>query len=170
MPIAGAPRTTMVRIASATSAALRHSTSTASTGSRRWSRKTTRSFSSLRICSGSSKRHRSACRIRPLQGGLRDREQAIRLEDPHADRGARLGRVLDEPDGECLTELLDRRDLDQPVATAELPEDGDERAVLEVDAAEFLLRRGGEPPGERRDGRTAEGHVSRGRLVRRGGG
>ena len=35
MPIAGAPRTTIVRIADATSAAVRHSTSTTSDGSRR---------------------------------------------------------------------------------------------------------------------------------------
>src|SRR5262245_41386230 len=54
MPIAGAPRTTIVRIASATSAAERHSTSTSSRGSRRWSRNTTRSSSRRKIRSGSS--------------------------------------------------------------------------------------------------------------------
>src|SRR5438477_1879439 len=56
MPIAGAPRTTIVRIASATSAAEAQRTSTTSSGSRRWSRRTTAgpSSSSRTICSGAS--------------------------------------------------------------------------------------------------------------------
>src|SRR6187551_1506808 len=51
-PIAGAPRTTIVRIAFATSCAERHSTWTSSSGRRRWSRRTTRSPSRRTISSG----------------------------------------------------------------------------------------------------------------------
>src|ERR671919_522331 len=56
MPIAGAPRTASVRIASATSAAERHSSSTSASGSLRWSRITTRSPSSRTTSSGVSSR------------------------------------------------------------------------------------------------------------------
>ena len=74
MPIAGAPRTTIVRIASATSAAVPQRSSTTSSGSRRWSRRTTAgpSSSSRTICSGSSARahdrygHRAALGSGPV--------------------------------------------------------------------------------------------------------
>src|SRR5439155_6996993 len=56
IPIAGAPRTARSRIASATSAAEPQASSTSSSGSRRWSSRTTRSSSSRRIRSGSSTR------------------------------------------------------------------------------------------------------------------
>src|SRR3954453_4111828 len=82
-PIAGAPRTASVRIASATSAGVRQTSSTSSSGSRRWSRRTTASSSSRTICSGASSAMSGVRpRTRPKRTGSRalvPRGQVLRL-------------------------------------------------------------------------------------------
>src|SRR4051794_25857697 len=75
--MAGAPRTTIVRMAAATSAAVQHSTSTSSAGSRRWSRKTTRSSSRRRIRSGSSNGLDVDAHRQAAEGGAIDREHDV---------------------------------------------------------------------------------------------
>src|SRR3954452_12422363 len=161
MPIAGAPRTTMARIASATSAAVRHSTSTTSPGRRRWSRRTTRSSSSRRICSGSSKGHRRVRRVRLLEVRLRGGQQAKRLEDRHALDRAGGGAALAEAHGERAAALCERGDGDAAVLAAERAEHGDERVAREVGAAKRRRAALSGPGGPRRRRRPVERDVAR---------
>src|SRR5258708_1845699 len=142
MPIAGAPRTTIVLIASATSSAVRHSTSTSSSGSLRWSRNTTRSSSRRRIRSGASKHGLRAGRVRPPERCLRHGEQAVGLEERHALDRAWCERAEHHRDDEPRAVLDDRGDGNAVILAAELPEDRDGRAAGEVDPGERRSARG----------------------------
>src|SRR6478672_1136111 len=141
-PIAGAPRTTIVRIASATSAADRHSTSTSSSGSRRWSRSTTASPSSRRIRSGSSKTHDDPRGKRPAELGPPERREKKRRIQRLAFHNARRKRVEGEPNRERLACARDAGDPHALAAAPPVAEDAKRDATAVIELQDRLPGRG----------------------------
>src|SRR6266404_4780807 len=141
-PIAGAPRTTIVRIAPATSAAVPHSTSTSSCGSRRWSRSTTASRSSLRIRSGSSKTHHDPRGKRPAELGPPERREEKRRIQRLAFHNARRKRFEGEPNRERLACARDAGDPDPLAAAPPVAEDAERDATTVIELQHRLRGRG----------------------------